>query len=73
MRRSKTDLRARVNGDLRLEFSEVTLTSYAGLELFWRYLRATGFNRVVRDGQLKFWASLSGNCCASDVHRADRE
>jgi hypothetical protein len=41
-------LRARVNGDLPLEFSDVALTSYAGLELFGRYLRATGFNRVVR-------------------------
>jgi hypothetical protein len=42
-------LRARVNGDLPLEFTDVALTSYAGLELFGRYLRATGFNRVVRD------------------------
>jgi hypothetical protein len=42
-------LRARVNGDLPLEFADVALTSYAGLELFGRYLRATGFNRVVRD------------------------
>lgn len=49
MRRSRTDLRARVNGDLPLEFSEVALTSYAGLELFGRYLRATRFNAQVRD------------------------
>jgi hypothetical protein len=42
-------LRARVNGDLQLEFADVALTSYAGLELFGRYLRATAFNRVVRD------------------------
>ncbi len=49
MRQSKTDLRARVNGDLPLEFTDVALTSYAGLELFGRYLRATGFNAVVRD------------------------
>lgn len=49
MRRRRTDLRARVNGDLQLEFRDVALTSYAGLELFGRYLRATGFNRVVRD------------------------
>jgi hypothetical protein len=34
---------------LPLEFTDVALTSYAGLELFGRYLRATGFNRVVRD------------------------
>ena len=48
MRRSRTDLRARVNGDLQLEFANVALTSYAGLELFGRYLRATGFNATVR-------------------------
>ena len=41
VRRSRTDLRARVNGDLQLEFADVALTSYAGLELFGRYLRAT--------------------------------
>lgn len=48
MRRSRTDLRARVNGDLQLEFTDVALTSYAGLELFGQYLRATGFNATVR-------------------------
>jgi len=41
-------LRARVNGDLQLEFADVALTSYAGLELFSRYLRATGLNAVIR-------------------------
>ncbi len=48
MRRSRTDLRARVNGDLQLEFADTALTSYAGLELFGQYLRATGFNATVR-------------------------
>jgi hypothetical protein len=48
VRRSKTDLRARVNGDLPLDFADVALTSYAGLELFGQYLRATGFNAAVR-------------------------
>jgi hypothetical protein len=42
-------LPARVNGDLPLEFSDVALTSYAGLELFGRYLRRTGFNALVRE------------------------
>ena len=56
MRRSRTDLRARINGDLQLEFGEVALTSYAGLELFGRYLRATGFNVVVRNA----WTGASG-------------
>jgi hypothetical protein len=41
-------LRARVNGDLQLEFGDVALTSYGGLELFARYLRGTGFNAVIR-------------------------
>lgn len=49
MRRRKADLHARVNGDLQLEFGDIALTSYAGLELFGRYLRATRFNAVVRD------------------------
>ena len=56
MRRSKTDLRARVNGDLQLEFADVALTSYAGLELFGQYLRATGFNATVRAA----WAGTAG-------------
>ncbi len=49
MRQRKLDLQARVNGDLALEFSDVALTSYAGLELFARYLRRTRFNVMVRD------------------------
>ena len=42
-------MRARVNGDLQLEFEDVALTSYAGLELFARYLRRTRFNTMVRE------------------------
>ena len=49
MRRRKADLPARVNGNLPLEFADVVLTSYAGLELFGRYLRTRRFNRLVRD------------------------
>ena len=48
MRRRKTDLPARVNGNLPFEFDDVALTSYAGLELFARYLRRIGFNQLVR-------------------------
>lgn len=48
MRRRNTDLHARVNGDLAFEFAEAKLTSYAGLELFDRYLRRIGFNDLVR-------------------------
>ena len=49
MRRRTADLPARVNGNLPLEFDGVALTSYAGLELFRRYLRTRGFNRLVRE------------------------
>ena len=49
VRQRKLDLPARVNGDLALDFSEVDLTSYAGLELLARYLRRTRFNALVRD------------------------
>jgi len=48
VRRRKLDLRARVNGDLPLEFGAVNLTSYAGLELFQRYLRAMRFDALIR-------------------------
>jgi hypothetical protein len=48
VRTRKPDLRARVNGNLRLDFGDVTLTSYAGLELFARYLRESEFNAAVR-------------------------
>ncbi|HID07327.1 MAG TPA: IS1380 family transposase [Armatimonadetes bacterium] len=48
MRIRKTDLRARVKGNLALEFDEVKLTSYAGLELFDRYLRTMRFNDRIR-------------------------
>ena len=48
MRRRNTELQARVNGNLELEFGDVKLTSYAGLELFNRYLRGTGFNDRIR-------------------------
>lgn len=48
MRRRNTDLQARVNGHLELEFGAVNLTSYAGLELFHRYLRTMRFNDLIR-------------------------
>ena len=48
MRRRNTDLHARVNGNLAFEFTETKLTSYAGLELFDRYLRRMGFSDLVR-------------------------
>ena len=68
VRQRKHDLQARVNGDLPLEFSHVALTSYAGLELFGRYLRRTRFNALVRDlfrgtgrwrDKSKLWAMLN--------------
>ena len=48
MRRRNTELQARVNGNLELEFGEIKLTSYAGLELFNRYLRTMHFNDRIR-------------------------
>ena len=48
MRRRKPDLLARVNGNLALDFGAVRLTSYAGLELFNRYLRTIRFSDLVR-------------------------
>jgi hypothetical protein len=48
VRRRNTDLHARVNRNLPLEFTDAKLTSYAGLELFDRYLRRIGFSDLVR-------------------------
>jgi len=48
VRRRKADLSGRVNGDLPVEFTASGLTSYAGLELLLRYLRATGLNALLR-------------------------
>ena len=48
MRRRKADLSRRVNGELRVEFSEPGLTSYAGLELLIRYLRGIDLNGLIR-------------------------
>jgi hypothetical protein len=42
-------LATRVNGNLTLEFGPIALTSYAGLELFRRYLHQVGFNALVRE------------------------
>jgi len=48
VRRRNTELHARVNGNLTLEFGEVKLTSYAGLELLQRYLRRMGLDGMIR-------------------------
>jgi len=48
VRRRKADLTARVNGDLRVEFTGTGLTSYAGLELLLRYLRGAKWNEAIR-------------------------
>jgi hypothetical protein len=48
VRRRNTELHARVNGNLTLEFGEVKLTSYAGLELLQRYLRRMDLDGMIR-------------------------
>ena len=48
MRRRKDDLHARVNRNLAFQFTDTKLTSYAGLELFDRYLRKIRFSDLVR-------------------------
>lgn len=48
MRRRKADLSRRVNGEIRVEFTESGLTSYAGLELLIRYFRSKGLNALIR-------------------------
>jgi len=48
MRRRKADLSRRVNGEIRVEFTESGLTSYAGLELLTRYFRFRRLNALIR-------------------------
>ena len=48
VRRKKADLHARVNDNLKMEFTGEGLTSYAGLELLMRYLRNIDWNRQLR-------------------------
>ncbi len=48
MRQRKADLSARVNGELRVEFTETGLTSYSGLELLIRYFRSIRLNDLIR-------------------------
>lgn len=48
MRYRRADSRTSVKSDLPLEYTDSRLTSYAGLELFRRYLRASGLNRLLR-------------------------
>jgi len=48
MRRRKADLSCRVNRELRVEFSESGLTSYAGLELLIRYFQRIDLNALLR-------------------------
>jgi hypothetical protein len=53
-------LARRVNGNLRVEFSSKGLTSYAGLELFIRYLRSIELNRLIRHhlGKERRWGDF---------------
>jgi hypothetical protein len=48
VRYRKADLSSSVKNDLRVEFTEEGLTSYAGLELLIRYFRSTGLNEAIR-------------------------
>jgi hypothetical protein len=49
VRRRKLDFQARVNGNLALDYGDERLTSYAGLELFHRYLRGCRVDALIRD------------------------
>lgn len=59
MRYRKASLSAPVKSDLRVEFTESGLTSYAGLELLIRYFRSIRLNEAVR--RHLGGASLSGD------------
>lgn len=67
MRRRNTELHTRVNGNLTFEFTDAKLTSYAGLELFDRYLRQIGFSELVRAAFAE--ARLGGDFAVSAMVR----
>ncbi len=48
MRRRKAELRARVNGQLKLRYERRGMTSYAGLEFLRRFLDGAGWVRTLR-------------------------
>ena len=48
VRRPKAELRARVNGQLRLRYERRGMTSYAGLEFLRRFLHGAGWVRTLR-------------------------
>ena len=48
MRYRKADLSTAVKNDLRVEFTESGLSSYAGLELLTRYFRSIRLNDLIR-------------------------
>ena len=48
MRLRNHDIHDRINGNLKIEFAEQSVSSYAGLELFKRYFRIIGLNSRVR-------------------------
>ena len=56
MRRKKTDLHARVNANLEIDFTSERLTSYGGLELMIRYMRKIEWTGMLRR-RLGRWVS----------------
>jgi hypothetical protein len=59
VRIGKRGFRARIKGDLRIEFGSERLTSFAGLELVRRFLRRVGFWRAL--SQAKERAQIGGD------------
>ncbi len=53
MRRRNTELHARVNGNIGFEFTDMKLTSYAGLGLFDRYLCSDPL--LLRFARVRVW------------------
>lgn len=51
MRKGKRGFRAQVKSDLHIEFGDENLTSYAGLELVRRFVRALGLRKMLREAE----------------------
>jgi Transposase DDE domain group 1 len=48
VRLRNSEIHDRINGNLKIEFTDQKLTSFSGLELFNRYFRATGLRKQIK-------------------------
>jgi hypothetical protein len=65
VRLRNSEIHDRINGNLKIEFTEQKLTSFSGLELFNRYFRAIGLRSQIKDALHK--SGVCGDYKASEL------